>query len=135
MKKARIKTKIPLIPEKKDGRRFSLLVLLLFLSLLKFAVVSYGTQEEQVDETLYVEDPLVGQWVNEKRAYHPVTFYSNGVCETLNNYLDYRKINHNTYYLYGRSGQVAFEIHLKSPSIINIKSSFEDQDPRVYSKK
>ena len=57
MEKARIKTKIPLIPEKKDGRRFSLLVMLLFLTLLKFAVVSYGTQEELVDETLYVEDP------------------------------------------------------------------------------
>jgi hypothetical protein len=88
-----------------------------------------------VDNTLYEEDPLVGQWVNERRAYHPISFYPNGVCETLNNYLDYRKINHNTYYLYGRSGQVAFEIHIQSPSRLKIMSSFEDQDPRHYSRK
>ncbi|MDD7984584.1 hypothetical protein PQO01_06435 [Lentisphaera marina] len=135
MKNLRSKTQISLVPTKKHIRRFSLLITLLFLSLLKFAVVSFGTQEEIVDNTLYEEEALVGQWVNEKRAYHPITFYSNGVCETLNNYLDYRKINHNTYYLYGRSGQVAFEIQVQNPSQIKILSSFEDQDPRVYRKK
>ncbi|WDE99264.1 hypothetical protein PQO03_15620 [Lentisphaera profundi] len=135
MKKVKTLSQLPLIPQKRDKRRFSLLLLLLALSMLKFAVVSWGTQEEYVDAMLYDEDPIVGQWTNTKQAYHPLTFYANGVCETLNNYLDYRKINHNTYYLYSRSGQVAFEIHIKNPNSIHILSSFEDQDPRKYSKK
>ena len=134
-KKTKTFANLPLVPEKKDTRRFSLLVVLLVLSVVKLAVVSFDTQEEIIDANLYQEDPIVGIWENPQRAYHPITFYRNGVCETLHSLLKYRKIGHNSYHLYSRTGQIAFQIQLTGSNDMKILSSFEDQDPRPYVKK
>ena len=73
-KKTKTFANLPLVPEEKDTRRFSLLVVLLVLSVVKLAVVSFDTQEEIIDANLYQEDPIVGIWENPQRAYHPITF-------------------------------------------------------------
>ena len=126
---------LPIIPEKKDTRRFSLLVVLLLLSVVKLAVVSFDTQEEVFDSHLYQEDAIVGTWENPQRAYQPITFYPNGICETLHSLLKYHKVGHNRYHLYSRTGQIAFEIRLSGSNDMKILSSFEDQDPRPYIKR
>ena len=100
----RIKTQIELIPRKEDRRRFTLLTVLLFLS-VKLMLVSWS--QENYDEP---ELEFYGVWQNPDSLIEEITIGINNRCSILNYQYDYRLLNNHSLEIYGAQGFPLYKI-------------------------
>ncbi|MDD7984832.1 hypothetical protein PQO01_07715 [Lentisphaera marina] len=134
MPKRKTLANLPVVPEKKDQRRLTLLGILLIL-LVQFSLISWNTQKLEEESVKYSNENVIGEWVNSEKVFTAFSFNPDGTCETLNFALPYEKVSDNEYLLYSIDHRPIYNVKYLDWKNIEVQSIISPNNKATYTRK
>ncbi|WDE97231.1 hypothetical protein PQO03_04590 [Lentisphaera profundi] len=125
---------LPIMPQKKEARRFTLLSILLVL-VIQFSLISWNTQKAEEQSVIYLNENIIGEWTNQDKVFNKLSFQPNGFCETLNFELPYEKISDSEYQIRSFNGSAAYTVKYIDWKTIEVQSNYSKKNTSIYTRK
>ncbi|EDM25600.1 hypothetical protein LNTAR_08256 [Lentisphaera araneosa HTCC2155] len=134
MSKRKTIANLPVLPEKKDQRRLTLLGILLVL-VVQFSLISWNTQKLEEQSVKYSNENIIGEWVNDGKVFKSFSFHADGTCETANFDLPFEKVNDNEYLLYSFDMRPIYSVKYIDWKNIEVQSKITEKNISTYTRK